>query len=185
MLMNRLGFAVAPLTLTIALLAGCVSHRPPIAPESAPPTVAPDVEAEATPASEPAPERVAGNAVELPVVDAPPAPRPKPDTRPKTSKPAPPRADVPGETSMLVVSTPAGGVVVIDGRPVGPAPLQVSVPVTDRGYLSRQVTVKVRFLASETTAQSHTVELTLTPLDRAPERLDFTPDGAKRTLAIK
>lgn len=84
---------------------------------------------------------------------------------------------------MLVHSQPEGATVVVDGHPVGATPVEVSVPVTGRGFLSRSMSVKVRFVATDPLSLSRTVELELTPLDRAPARLDFTPNGSRRTLS--
>jgi hypothetical protein len=89
----------------------------------------------------------------------------------------------PGHAVMMVESRPEGGVVVVDGRPVGPAPCAVEMPVTDFGYLRRDVSVKVRFVTTDPSSRSSTTEVRLTPLDRAPVRMDFTPLGARRFLA--
>lgn len=114
------------------------------------------------------------------------APRPpvfQPPERPEPEEPGRERAmTMPGQVRIMVYSEPAGGTVVVDGHPVGSAPLEVSVPVTERGFLSRQVSVKVRFVAADENGTSRTSELVLTPLDRAPVRLDFTPLDSRRTL---
>jgi hypothetical protein len=88
-----------------------------------------------------------------------------------------------GHAVMMVESRPEGGVVVVDGRPVGSAPCVIEMPVTDFGYLRREVSVKVRFVTTDPSSRSSTTEVRLTPLDRAPVRMDFTPLGARRFLA--
>lgn len=130
-----------------------------------------------------------------PVVVTEAAPAPLPSHAPASPAPAaqqtaptpvrtePRAAGLAGDATLMVTSEPRGATVVVDGRPVGPAPISIRVPVTDRGYMSRPVSVKVRFLAANNGQESHTTELMLTPLDRVPTRLDFTPHGARRTFA--
>ena len=172
--MNRSGLACLILFLPLVAWTGCASRTTP---PSANPGSKPDPVAEV---EEPGLVRDA----ELPEDPAEPAPATSAPAIPRSAASGTPEpALAPGEAVMVIASNPAGGLVVMDGRPVGAAPVQVKIPVTPRGFLSRPVSVKVRFLAGETTSRSHTTELVLTPLDRAPVRLDFTPEGTKRTLA--
>jgi hypothetical protein len=97
---------------------------------------------------------------------------------PRVSEEAEPR-----QASVLVVSEPEGAMVVLDGRPLGPTPRAVTLPINGYGFVSRPVSVKVRFVATSLIDTSRTAEVMLTPLDRAPVRLDFTPQGARRTMA--
>jgi hypothetical protein len=85
-----------------------------------------------------------------------------------------------GEYTVLVESTPAGAIVVVNGIPVGKAPQRVVLPGSARGFFREQVSIKVRFIASEPNQASQTVEELMTPLDRIPAILRFTTQGATR-----
>lgn len=91
----------------------------------------------------------------------------------------------PPANGVLIDSVPEGGVVVVDGLPVGPTPLRLSLPVNKMGYLSRPVSLKVRFVAESAEERSSTTEVLLTPLDRLPERIEVTPTGSRRQLALQ
>jgi hypothetical protein len=86
----------------------------------------------------------------------------------------------PGEYTVLVESVPDGGIVVVNGIPVGKAPQRVLLPGTQRGFFRDQVSLKVRFIAADAAHPSQTVEELLTPLDRIPAGVKFTPTGATR-----
>ena len=81
---------------------------------------------------------------------------------------------------MVVESEPRGATVVVNGIPVGKAPQRVILPGTSRGFFRDQVSLKVRFIATETNQTSQTVEELLTPLDRIPAVVRFTSAGATR-----
>lgn len=85
-----------------------------------------------------------------------------------------------GEFTVLVESDPAGATVVVNGIPVGKAPQRIVLPGTNRGFFKDQVSVRVRFLATDGAENSRTVEEVLTPLDRIPAALRFTTTGARR-----
>jgi hypothetical protein len=85
-----------------------------------------------------------------------------------------------GEFTVLVESDPAGATVVVNGIPVGKAPQRIVLPGTNRGFFKDQVSVRVRFLATDGAENSRTVEEVLTPLDRIPAALRFTATGARR-----
>jgi hypothetical protein len=85
-----------------------------------------------------------------------------------------------GEYSVLIDSDPAGGTVVVNGIPVGRAPQRVVLPGTPRGFFREQVSLKVRFVATDVAHASQTIEELMTPLDRIPATLRFTPAGVKR-----
>jgi hypothetical protein len=87
----------------------------------------------------------------------------------------------PLEYEVKIVSEPSGGIVVIDGVPQGKTPLRVTVAATSRGFCRDQISIKVRFVASDAQHVSHTVEEILTPLDKVPAVIHFTPTGAMRT----
>ena len=73
-----------------------------------------------------------------------------------------------------------GGIVVVDGVPVGRAPQHVVVPGTARGFFRDQVSIKVRFVAADSDHTSQTIEEELTPLDKIPASIRFTAAGAMR-----
>lgn len=86
----------------------------------------------------------------------------------------------PGEYAILVESVPDGATVVVNGIPVGKAPQRILLPGTQRGFFRDQVSLKVRFIAVDAAHPSQTVEELLTPLDRIPAGVRFTPAGASR-----
>jgi hypothetical protein len=85
-----------------------------------------------------------------------------------------------GEYSVLIDSEPAGGIVVVNGIPVGKTPQRVVLPGTSRGFFRDQVSLKVRFVAADTDHTSRTVEELMTPLDKIPATVRFTPGGVNR-----
>jgi len=87
-----------------------------------------------------------------------------------------------GEYAVWVDSDPAGGIVVVNGVPVGKAPQRVVVPGSPRGFFRDDVSIKMRFVATDTNHTSQTVEEQLTPLDKIPARIHFTPVGATRVM---
>lgn len=96
-----------------------------------------------------------------------------PTLKPKSTLPA-------GEYAILVESVPDGATVVVNGIPVGKAPQRILLPGTQRGFFRDQVSLKVRFIGSDADHPSQTVEELLTPLDRIPAGVRFTPSGATR-----
>lgn len=87
-----------------------------------------------------------------------------------------------GHYAIMVESQPSGATVVIDGIPVGRSPRRVVVPGTSMGFFRDAISIKVRFLATDAQSMSQTVEEQLTPRDRIPAALMFTPGGARRQL---
>lgn len=85
-----------------------------------------------------------------------------------------------GEFAILVESVPSGGTVVVNGIPVGRAPQRIVLPGSTHGFFRDDVSLKVRFIAQDATRTSQTVEELLTPLDRIPAVVRFTPSGATR-----
>lgn len=85
-----------------------------------------------------------------------------------------------GEFAVLVDSDPVGGIVVLNGVPVGRTPQQLVLNGTARGFCRDDVSIKVRFVAADTEHTSQTVEELLTPLDKIPASLHFTHAGASR-----
>lgn len=87
-----------------------------------------------------------------------------------------------GQFAILVESQPTGATVVVDGIPVGRAPRRVVVAGTSQGYFEDPMSIKVRFVATDANSTSQTVEEALTPRDRIPAALIFTPTGAQRRM---
>ena len=143
------------------LLAGCVnSPRPAEAPLAA---AMPALTAVDTPLATAAPVRTeslaASSAVE-PVAYKKPVAAP----RPKTAGPA----LKPGEYALMVESEPDGATVVVNGKPCGKTPCRVVLQANRRGFLREQVSIKVRFIATNEAQSSQTVEDVLTTLDKVP-----------------
>jgi hypothetical protein len=87
-----------------------------------------------------------------------------------------------GEYAVWMDSDPAGGIVVVNGLPVGRAPQRIVVNGSSRGFFRDDVSIKMRFVATDTNHTSQTVEEQLTPLDKIPARIHFTPAGATRVM---
>jgi hypothetical protein len=87
-----------------------------------------------------------------------------------------------GEYAVWVDSDPDGGIVVVNGVPVGRAPQRVVILGSSRGFFRDGVSIKMRFVATDTSHTSQTVEEQLTPLDKIPARIRFTPVGATRVM---
>lgn len=87
-----------------------------------------------------------------------------------------------GEYRVLITSEPSGSVVVINGIPVGATPRRVLLPGNAQGFSRQNVSIRVRFVANNPNEKSQTVEQKLTPLEKIPERIDFSRAGAKRVL---
>ena len=107
---------------------------------------------------------------------APAPPSQKSTTAPSESVPKLPA----GEYSVLIESDPVGGIVVVGGVPIGRTPQRVVLPGTARGFFRDQVSIKVRFVATDTDHTSQTVEEVMTPLDRIPASVLFRVSGAIR-----
>lgn len=85
-----------------------------------------------------------------------------------------------GEFRLEIESTPSDAMVVVNGIPVGRTPRTIEIAGTKHGFFRDQVSVKVRFISTDTTHPSQTIEEMLTPLDKIPARVKFTPGGATR-----
>lgn len=106
---------------------------------------------------------------------------PAPPSQKSTTAPSESALKLPaGEYSVLIESEPAGGIVVVGGVPLGRAPQRVVLPGTARGFFRDQVSIKVRFVATDTEHTSQTIEEVLTPLDKIPARVRFTVTGTIR-----
>jgi len=87
-----------------------------------------------------------------------------------------------GEFAMLVESTPAGAMVALNGVPIGRTPRRIVLPVTAQGFSRGTVSIKARFVAEDSSQTSTTIEEELTPLDKLPTTLIFTPDRVQRKM---
>lgn len=85
-----------------------------------------------------------------------------------------------GEFAVWVDSDPEGGIVVVDGKPLGRTPQRIVLTGTARGFCHEDISIKVRFVASDSDHTSQTVEEILTPLDKIPARVRFTTQGTTR-----
>ena len=85
-----------------------------------------------------------------------------------------------GEYRLEIESTPNDAMVVVNGIPVGRTPRTIEIAGTKHGFFRDQVSVKVRFISTDAAHQSQTIEEMLTPLDRIPATVKFTPAGATR-----
>ncbi len=83
---------------------------------------------------------------------------------------------------MRIESEPAGAQVVISGQPVAKTPCRVLVNGSQTGFFLNPLSVKVRFIATDASGQSRTVEELFSRHDKIPAKLRFSPEGAKRTL---
>jgi hypothetical protein len=156
--------------LCLLIAAGCTTvHRGPAAWPPASPA-APARPAASPPGSATAP---------VPTPALPPA-APATPTAPPVA--APSGAEIAGELTMLVESAPPGAIIVVDGRPVGKAPVRVNLPATPLGFFQNYVEVRARFVATDETQVSRTAVEDFSPREKVPAVLHFTPDGAKRTV---
>jgi len=85
-----------------------------------------------------------------------------------------------GEASVLVESEPHGATIVVNGIPLGKSPRRIMLPITPQGFVRETVSIKARFVAETSSQQSSTIEFELTPLDRMPSGLVFTPEKVVR-----
>jgi hypothetical protein len=83
---------------------------------------------------------------------------------------------------MVIESEPAGATIVVDGRPVGKAPLQLSVPATVLGFFRDYMEIRARFVAESETEVSRTATEEFSPREKVPAVLQFTPAGTQRTV---
>ena len=148
----------------LLILAGCATAPKPVppAPQILSPQTAPAAPAETKPS----------------------APSPKPPPAPPNPAVPPASISTPSlekdESILAIDSQPAGAIVVVNGIPIGKAPLRLKVNVTPQGFFRDYVTVKARFLATNAAETSQTVEEDFTPLQKIPAEILFTSAGAHR-----
>ena len=91
-------------------------------------------------------------------------------------------AEAPGEALIEITSEPAAAIILVNDQLSGRAPLRLAVTVTPQRFCKDYLTIKARFVATDASQISQTVEVELTPRDKAPTALAFTPQGARRRL---
>ena len=155
-----------------AVFAGCASIPPTQTPPPAPAPPAATVPELATPPTAP---RVVEEEKPLVVPRRAGAAKTVPQPAAQPALPA-------GEYALQIESEPSGATVVMNGKPCGKTPCRVVLAGNARGFLREQVSLKVRFIAADASQSSQTVEEVLTPLDRVPTALRFTPAGATRVV---
>lgn len=84
--------------------------------------------------------------------------------------------------TMLVESDPTGATIVVDGRPVGKAPLELCLQATARGFFREYVEIRARFIATNESEESQTAIEEFSPREKVPSVLHFTPAGSQRTI---
>jgi hypothetical protein len=158
-------FVILHSSFVIFFLSGCAT-----APKSVP-APPPNLSPQAAPAAVPE--------------NKPRAPAPKPAAAPSAASP-PAAVLTPvlpkDEFAMAIDSEPSGATIVVNGIPIGKAPLQLKVKTTLQGFFRDYLTVKARFLATNSDETSITVEDDCTPREKIPGKIMFTPQGAQRQL---
>lgn len=101
---------------------------------------------------------------------------------PAARSPVPAVSSSSAETAIDITSAPAGATILVNDRPSGKAPLRLAVKTTPQGFCADYLTIKARFIASDASEVSQTTEADLTPRDKAPRELVFTPQGVQRHL---
>jgi len=84
--------------------------------------------------------------------------------------------------TMRVESDPTGATIVVNGRPVGKAPLELCLPATPQGFFRDYVEIRARFIANNESEESQTDIEEFSPREKVPSVLHFTPAGSRRTI---
>ena len=158
--------------LCLVLAGGCTTARRTTAPAPVTPAAMPAPAAETVPAAPPGPATPAG-ATPAPVPNAPATP-PAPSVAPT--------AEAGGALELLVESAPSGAIIVLDGVPVGRAPLHLQIAATPLGFFQDYREILARFVATDEEQVTHSAVEEFTPREKVPAVLRFTPDGAERTM---
>jgi len=87
------------------------------------------------------------------------------------------------EAEIVITSEPSGARILMNDQPVGRAPLHVTLPATARGFCRDYTTIRARFVAEDATQVSRTVETEITPREKVPARIIFSPLGVQRLMA--
>jgi hypothetical protein len=81
-----------------------------------------------------------------------------------------------GTQRVHIESRPTGALIVVEGRAVGHAPIDVNLPVTRHGFFPRSITVRARFLAEDQSFGPVSVRADFGLLDKVPATVVFTPE---------
>ena len=106
------------------------------------------------------------------------APGLPPDATPATV----PAAVAPGEAAIEITSEPAMAFILVNDQLSGRTPLRLTVKVSSQGFCADYLTIKARFVAPDASQVTQTQEVQLTPREKAPVALVFTPLGVQRRL---
>ena len=164
--------AVVVFVLGLVLAGGCTTARRTTAPAPVTPAAMPAPAAETVPAAPPGPATPAG-ATPAPVPNAPATP-PAPSVAPT--------AEAGGALELLVESAPSGAIIVLDGVPVGRAPLHLQIAATPLGFFPDYREIRARFVASDEEQVTRSSIEEFTPREKVPAVVRFSPAGAQRTL---
>jgi hypothetical protein len=88
----------------------------------------------------------------------------------------------PGEAVIEITSEPAMAFILVNDQLSGRTPVRLTVKVSPQGFCTDYLTIKARFVAQDASQDSQTQELQLTPREKAPIALMFTPLGVQRRL---
>ena len=155
--------------LGLVLAGGCTTASRTRAPAPAGPAVTPAHPAEAAPVPAAPTAPMAPSAAPVaPVTPAPAAP--------------PGGAAAVGTLDLLVESAPTGAIIVLDGVPVGRAPLHLQIAATPLGFFQDYREIRARFVASDEEQVTRSSIEEFTPREKVPAVLRFTADGAQRTM---
>ncbi len=91
-------------------------------------------------------------------------------------------AVAPGEAVIEITSEPAMAFILVNDRLSGRTPVRLVVKVNAQGFCADYLSIKARFVAQDASQVSQTQELQLTPREKAPMALIFTPQGVQRRL---
>jgi len=113
---------------------------------------------------------------------APSAPIPSAPAAVSATGEVPPGEAAVGTLDLLVESTPPGAIIVLDGVPVGRAPLHLQIAATPLGFFREYREIRARFLATDEEQVTRSAVVEFTPREKVPAVVRFTPDGAQRTM---
>jgi len=162
--------AVVFSALSLALAGGCTTASRTRAPGPATPAVMPAHPAESAP-----------GAPAAPVASAPAPASAAPAATPAVGVP-PAGGAAAGTLDLLVESAPPGAIIVLDGVPVGRAPLHLPMAATPLGFFQDYREILARFVATDEEQVTRSSVEEFTPREKVPAVLRFTPDGAERTM---
>ena len=162
--------AVVFSALSLVLAVGCSTASRTRAPGPPPPAVMPVPPAETAP-----------GAPAVPTTHAPVPTSAAPAATPPAGVPSAGEA-APGMLDLLVESAPSGAIIVLDGVPVGRAPLHLQIAATPLGFFPDYREIRARFVASDEEQVTRSAIEEFTPREKVPAVVRFTPDGAQRTM---